>query len=272
MPKLSIITINYNNAPGLRKTIESVVSQTSNDFEYIVIDGGSTDGSLEVIKQYAGKINYWVSEPDSGLYNAMNKGIDRASGEYCLFLNSGDVLCGDDVLKKIMGINCHADIFYGDMMIDHGNHLSLGKSPLKISFQHMMKDTLWHPVSFIKKGLFDKFGLYDENFKFAADYDFFLKTLIVGNVSTQYIPFSVSQFNLDGLSSNAANQEIIAKERKNSQLKYLPEKVLLFYQDYVLLEKEYQKLLNSKIFKLYSKMIQNPLLLRVLKFFGKVFH
>ena len=88
--KLSVITINFNNRDGLRKTIESVVNQTYNDFEYIIIDGGSTDGSVDVIKEYADRIDYWVSEPDKGIYNAMNKGIDVAKGEYCIFMNSGD--------------------------------------------------------------------------------------------------------------------------------------------------------------------------------------
>jgi glycosyltransferase involved in cell wall biosynthesis len=88
--KLSVITINYNNAIGLRKTIESVVNQTFRDYEYIIIDGGSTDGSVDVIKEYADKIDYWVSEPDKGIYNAMNKGVAAAHGEYTNFLNSGD--------------------------------------------------------------------------------------------------------------------------------------------------------------------------------------
>ena len=88
--RLSIITINYNNREGLRKTIESVVNQTYRNFEYIIIDGGSTDGSVEVVKEYADRISYWVSEPDNGIYNAMNKGVLAANGKYIQFLNSGD--------------------------------------------------------------------------------------------------------------------------------------------------------------------------------------
>ena len=99
--KFSIITINYNNCEGLRRTIESVVNQTCHDFEYIIIDGGSTDGSVDVIKQYADQIDYWVSEPDKGIYNAMNKGVAVAKGEYCLFLNSGDSLHNNSALAKV---------------------------------------------------------------------------------------------------------------------------------------------------------------------------
>jgi len=117
-PKLSIITVNLNNAEGLRKTIESVVTQTFTDFEYIIIDGGSTDGSVEIIKLYADKITYWVSEPDKGIYNGMNKGIMVAKGEYCQFLNSGDWLVNENVLKEVFA---DVDIVYGDLKIPNGN-------------------------------------------------------------------------------------------------------------------------------------------------------
>ncbi|MFT4805390.1 MAG: glycosyltransferase involved in cell wall biosynthesis, partial [Psychroserpens sp.] len=100
--KLSIITINFNNAVGLKKTIESVVNQTSNDFEYIVIDGGSNDGSVDVIKEYEAKVSYWVSEVDKGIYHAMNKGILLAKGDYLEFLNSGDILVNETVIQKII--------------------------------------------------------------------------------------------------------------------------------------------------------------------------
>ena len=110
MPKLSIITVNLNNREGLRKTAESVVSQTYKDYEWIVIDGGSTDGSKELIEQYAEHISYWVSEPDKGIYNAMNKGIRQAHGEYFLFLNSGDSLCDDDIVESFCVGNFKEDI------------------------------------------------------------------------------------------------------------------------------------------------------------------
>jgi glycosyltransferase involved in cell wall biosynthesis len=105
MIKLSIITINYNNRDGLEKTIRSVIDQRFTDFEFIVIDGGSTDGSVDNIRKYENKINYWCSEKDAGIYNAQNKGIKKAKGEYCLFLNSGDFLYNEDVLNKIKKIS-----------------------------------------------------------------------------------------------------------------------------------------------------------------------
>ena len=109
--KLSIITINYNNLAGLQKTIESVVSQTFRDFEWIVIDGGSVDGSRELIERYANSFSYWVSEPDKGIYNAMNKGIVVAKGDYLLFLNSGDWLCDEMALERSFSHHPTKDIF-----------------------------------------------------------------------------------------------------------------------------------------------------------------
>ena len=102
MNKISIITVNYNDREGLKKTIESVINQTWQDFEFIIIDGGSTDGSREVIEQYKDKIDYWISEPDKGIYNAMNKGIKAASGEFLLFLNSGDRLIDKNITEKVI--------------------------------------------------------------------------------------------------------------------------------------------------------------------------
>ena len=114
--KLSIITINFNNCEGLQKTIESVVSQSFKDFEWIVIDGGSTDGSRELLEQYADHITYWVSELDKGVYNAMNKGIKVAKGEYVNFMNSGDVYASASILEDVFSTSHTADVLYGYMM------------------------------------------------------------------------------------------------------------------------------------------------------------
>lgn len=117
--RLSIITINYNNSIGLRKTIESVVSQTDNTFEYIIVDGGSSDGSVDIIKQYADKVSQWVSERDGGIYNAMNKGVRMAHGEYIMFLNSGDILYDNNVIGHVLP-KLKADICVGNMASDKG--------------------------------------------------------------------------------------------------------------------------------------------------------
>ena len=194
--KLSIITINLNNATGLQKTIESVVSQTFDDYEYIVIDGGSTDGSVDVIKQYADKITYWVSEPDRGVYHAMNKGIAQAKGEYCLFLNSGDWILQNDGLQYVFDKNPVEDIIYcdaqhGDIIRNYADRLTL------LTF---FESSITHQATFIKKSLFSTFGLYNETYKIVSDWEFFLKTAVYGQCSHKHISFLFVYFDINGIS------------------------------------------------------------------------
>ncbi len=221
MCELSIITVNYNNKAGLEKTINSVVGQTYAGVEYIIIDGGSVDGSVDVIKEHGDKIKYWVSEKDTGIYNAMNKGIERASGKYCLFLNSGDTLYDKDVTKDVMGLKSMADIVYGNLIFEYPNGARRkGVMPSKLTFRHMIQDTLWHPVSFIKRELFTTIGKYDESFPIISDYDFFLKAVLVAGVSTQKVNIVITLFTQDGVSASAANKQKILEERIKVQLKY----------------------------------------------------
>lgn len=233
MPILSIITINYNNAQGLKKTMDSVVNQSFKNFEYIIIDGGSTDNSKQIIEQYQSKVTYWVSEKDKGIYNAMNKGIQQTKGNYLLFLNSGDYLADDNVLDNVFKSNITADIAYGNMLIEHSNGaIEQGYMPDKITFKQMIVDTLWHPVSFIKKSLFDKYGLYNEELKIVSDYDFFFKTIIMNSVSTQHIGLTISVYNLNGLSSLPENKVKEHTERKKVITSYLPSLIVEFIEEY----------------------------------------
>jgi glycosyltransferase involved in cell wall biosynthesis len=236
--KLSVITINRNNATGLDKTIQSIINQSYQDFEYIVIDGNSTDNSVDIIKKYDSKINYWVSEADTGIYNAMNKGIDKANGHYLLFLNSGDYLVNKDVLKSVFEQSHAVDIIYGDMQIDWGNgKITSGKMPDKITFKQMYLDTLWHPVSFIKKILFDKYGLYNEAYKIVADYDFFFNAIIMNNATTYHINMDIAIYNLTGLSSLATNKDLEQAERKKVIESYLPQSIIDFAIDTIVPDK-----------------------------------
>ncbi|MGZ4044548.1 MAG: glycosyltransferase family 2 protein [Bacteroidia bacterium] len=221
--KLSIITINYNNLEGLKKTMESVINQTSMAFEYIVIDGGSTDGSREIIESNTSKIAYWISEKDNGIYDAMNKGIRKAAGEYLLFLNSGDTLFERNTIEKVIPFLNQTEIVYGDMKISENGIISEGFMPAKLTLEHMIRDTLWHPVSFIKAELFTKFGLYETAYKICGDYDFFFKTVIANKVSTRHIKQFISVFDLHGLSSNLENTGIIKQEKNKIQRNYITE-------------------------------------------------
>jgi glycosyltransferase involved in cell wall biosynthesis len=218
MKKLSVITINYNNAEGLKKTVESVLRQTYADFEYIVIDGGSTDGSRAVIEEFSHKITHWVSEKDSGIYNAMNKGITASRGEYLLFLNSGDCLFNEAVLTRVSEQFGEAAIIYGDIITQDKNKTQTYKtSPAHLNARHFMISTLWHPGSFIQRKLFEKYGNYYENYRIASDYEFFVKAIVKYRVSTKHVHLPIAVFDLNGISNNPAYFELMLRERKKIQ-------------------------------------------------------
>ena len=209
MQKLSIITINKNNAAGLEKTMQSVICQTYTDFEYIIIDGASDDESIEKIKKYSDIIQYWVSEPDTGIYNAMNKGIRKAQGDYCLFLNSGDYLVSpetlDNAFKEIS--NNPADIYYSDVMLSDGR---LKQFPDTWTANYLFQAHINHQNSFIKRSLFYEHGFYNENLKIASDWEFFLNELWRYKSTFFHIKTNISIYDRQGISSR--NKEILRME------------------------------------------------------------
>ncbi len=227
MPRLSVITINYNNLTGLMLTVQSVLAQSFKDFEYVVIDGGSTDGSAAYIQEHASQLAYFVSESDSGIYNAQNKGIKAAKGEYLLFLNSGDFLCNSEVLQTVFSYPVETDIVFGNMMINWGEgQVSRGLMPDTINLEHMYRDTLWHPVSFIRKAVFDRLGLYDESYRLVADYEFFFKAIVVHKVSARRIDVDIAEYDTRGASSDPANKKQELEERNRVWKTYLkPEEI-----------------------------------------------
>lgn len=211
-PKLSVITVNYNNADGLKQTILSVLEQACQEYEYIIIDGGSSDGSKQHILDCQERLGYWCSEKDKGIYNAMNKGILKATGEYLLFLNSGDYLQDKDVLAKVIPALSGEDIVYGDILLmDNEGRTSVRTYPEQLDLQYMFNDTIGHPASFIKRNLFAD-TLYSEHFKIVSDWEFFLKKIIKCQASYKHIHLLVSVFGLDGIS--ATNVELCRKERE----------------------------------------------------------
>lgn len=214
MITLSIITINYNNKSGLQKTIDSVINQTTTGFEFIVIDGNSNDGSKNVIEQYKTKLTYSISEPDTGIYQAMNKGIAKAHGEYLLFLNSGDWLYDCNVVETLQAHLCDTDVISGDINLYHEGKWHLIKSQDKISVDYFLAISLYHQATFIKKELFAKSGLYDESFKMCGDYEFFIRTLLKEDATYKHIPVIVSHFITDGMSNDDSYHSINFKERK----------------------------------------------------------
>lgn len=210
---LSIITINYNNLDGLQRTIDSVVGQSFTDYEWIVIDGGSKDGSRELIERYADHFAYWCSEPDKGIYNAMNKGIEKASGDWFLFLNSGDWLYSNDVLNKVFSVPNDADILYGDVMYHwpDGRGLEMERKPDKLSLYFFYTDTLCHQATFYRKNIFNTHK-YDESFRICSDWALYIQLLTEG-YRFQHLPFCISNFAQDGISTHLTAEHLAERER-----------------------------------------------------------
>ena len=228
--KLSIITINYNNVSGLMKTVESIIPHHSEDMEYLLIDGGSTDGSVDVIEKNKDKFSYFVSEADSGIYNAMNKGIRQAKGEYILFINSGDTICPDADIKAIIDLLNGEDIIYFDLEISDsiaGNSY-IKKYPNQPDFKYFVEDTLPHPGSFIRRKLLESYGFYSENFKIVADWAFFMDAICIHKSTYKHINSYFSTFYLDGISSDEKNRQLLFDERNSHIQKAYP----IFYSLY----------------------------------------
>ena len=292
--KLSIITITYNNAEGLRRTIQSVQAQTFRDFEHIIVDGGSTDGSVEIIRQYAdseairlegykarrqeknGKADdtlpnrpiasspnrheiCWISEKDRGVYDAQNKGIRLAHGEYCYFLNAGDTFCADDVLERMFSPNRLLDILYGNEIIVDGNgqRIGIARGVENPSFVDLYNSCMKHQASFIRRSLFDKYGMYDADMRICSDFDWFFRVIAFhDDVTLQYKDVNIAYFENTGLSYHSP--ELCAKERQQILDRYMTKRM---QRDYLLLVKypRLSRVGENKIVKLLLR-IANRLL------------
>lgn len=196
--KLSIITINYNNREGLKKTIDSVVCQTWRDFEWIIIDGGSTDGCKELIEQYQDHLAYWCSEPDKGVYNAMNKGIAQAKGEYLIFMNSGDYFAAANVLEKLFACGYKEDIITGQVLRDNDSQML--RNCDKNLVRQLICDTLSHQGTFIKRRLFDNYS-YREDYFIISDWIAWIDWLIMSNYSFRYVEIVIAIQEMKGISN-----------------------------------------------------------------------
>jgi glycosyltransferase involved in cell wall biosynthesis len=275
--KLSIITINYNNASGLKKTMESVLSQTSCEFEYVVIDGNSTDGSIELIRSFdsfhlhskkdRGERQFtWISESDNGIYHAMNKGIKIAKGEYLQFLNSGDIFTSLDVTERMLSSltstsreSFGAKILYGNMLKELPTRILRdrgfeGRMPTLLDFY---TGTLNHSPAYIRRSLFDTYGLYDETLRIVSDWKWYLQVLIMNNVQVDYIDIDVSIFDMNGISN--ANLELEKQERRQVLSDILPISILTDYESWAYqidqIKRVNRYLLSRKGFWLMERVI-----------------
>lgn len=198
MIKISIITVVYNAADSLEETILSVINQNFDDFEFIIIDGGSTDGTLEIIKKHQDQITLWISEPDNGIYDAMNKGISKAKGDFIYFLGGDDLLYSESVLEKIsIRLNDNKKVYYGNVHFKTRNIIYDGKfNSLKIVTRNIS-----HQSIFYSKHIFKKY-LYDTKYKIFADYELNLKLYGNSFFSFEYIPLTIAIFNDKGISGS----------------------------------------------------------------------
>ena len=235
---LTIITINWNNKDGLEKTMKSVINQNTREFEYVIVDGASQDGSVETIRQYADDKVIWVSEKDNGIYNAMNKGIRMAKGKYVMMLNSGDWLIDNTIVEKLLTslrLKNYPDILYGTTINvwpdgQQVRNVENEDNYTMFSFYH---GTLDHVGTCIKKNLFDQYGMYDESLHICSDWSWFMKVVAFGGVKPIHIDLDTAYFDMTGISeNNGKNRQIIVNERRKVLTANLPIGVLADYDIY----------------------------------------
>lgn len=255
--KVSIITINFNNAVGLEITLKSVISQTVKSYEYIIIDGGSTDSSKNIIEQYLYNISYWVSERDSGIYNAMNKGVAKATGEYLIFLNSGDSFSDPEALQRCYDhIEKHpnADIYYGDIYVVNDIKSAekwLKVHPKSLSLYFFKHNTINHQASLIKSELFREISIYPESYKVASDYWFFLKCFIY-NKTFNHIGCPMVDYDLSGISSS--NYKLYNFEKLSIWNSLIPTCVQEIISECEVYKKERKELTGYRIIRYAMKL------------------
>jgi glycosyltransferase involved in cell wall biosynthesis len=253
VPNLSIITINLNNLVGLQKTMQSVFEQNFSGYEYIIVDGGSTDGSKEYMTQFSDKLSYSVSEKDNGVYDAMNKGIAKARGTFLMFLNSGDFLVNQNVL---MSLNKYvttevSDIFYGNIQItDQAGSVSHLQYPSTLTLAYLNKVTINHQASLIKLSLFKEMGLYDTSFSLAADYAFFLKCFYYGK-HFEHMKEEVVNYQLDGASS--LHEEEYKRQMNEAWNRIIPSYMNKLYRE----NESYEILMDQRILRWAKSLNEN---------------
>lgn len=253
--RLSIITINRNNAAGLRRTMESVFAQTCHDFEYIIIDGASTDGSVDIIREYETLVRSsvrpfaitWTSESDTGIYDGMNRGILKANGKYLLFMNSGDVLANDEVIANWLSHDIHADIVSCNAIFEksryHKEQLII--SPPVAKAQHLILSFLPHQATFIRRQLFEDIHLYDTSFRAISDWLLFIEAILVHHASYQHIHMFVARCETEGLTNRPDSGKLIDEEFQRGLQKVLP----LYYDVFADLRKS--RKINSHPYNQY---------------------
>lgn len=256
MLRFSIITVNLNNSSGLIRTFQSVFGQTYSPIEYIVIDGGSTDGSLEIIKRFENKISYWISETDKGIYHAMNKGIKVATGDIICFLNSGDEYYSNYTLWTVQEYYKYQkpDILFSDFIYNQeANSSELISSDSITNFYELKNKRFGHPSTFYNKQVFEKVGTFDENLSIVSDFEWNIKALKKYSLTFTYLKIPTSIF-FGGGTSTSGNDEKMESEIRITVNRYFTPFELKFY--------------NSKIFQTLYKYSRIRIIMEKRRNFG----
>ncbi|MBK6342156.1 MAG: glycosyltransferase [Flavobacteriales bacterium] len=224
MSTLAIVTVCRNDRAGLERTLTSLNEQSWQGFAHHVVDGASSDGSAELIREQGTRFTTWVSEPDDGVYDAQNKGWRSASAEFVLFLNSGDTLSAPDVLVRALpSLSAAVDIAYGDAYLsDDRGPYATKRHPFPIRSPWLMKEVVAHQSQFIRRSLLERMGGYDTQYRIAADYALFAQAFWQGGLRLVKLPFVVGVFDTRGLSSRTDQVERFAWERKDIQRRFAP--------------------------------------------------
>lgn len=221
--KVSIITACFNSEKTIEDTIRSVAMQTYKNIEYIVVDGASTDETLNIINKYGSVITKLISEPDTGVYNAMNKGIQASTGDLLFFLNADDVFINEHVVQQFaeFALNTQTGLILGNIVaLDRINGRVFHVTQEYVDKFKLINAFLCHPAMFFKKELFDKYGLYNEKYKIVSDYEWYVKYFVKFEGDFAYLNKPVSIFDMSGVSSEEKNKEFHQKERDEVLEKY----------------------------------------------------
>ena len=266
-PLISIITVVYNGEKYLEQTIKSVLNQSYKNIEYLIIDGGSTDGTIPIIKKYESQIDYWVSEPDNGIFDAMNKGITRASGELINLLNADDFLEKDTVqliVDKYLSIEKPCIIYGHASALDDENQVA---AELYSHLKYWRGMTINHQAMFVHREVYDSVGFYNTDYRYAADYDFFIRTF-QNNIPYHFLDHVIVNYRISGQSTG--NPECV-KESNKINKKYFRnslkrQKFLIYNYVWQPLKFSFRALLYRaigaqkarKFMSLYKRWIQKP--------------
>jgi glycosyltransferase involved in cell wall biosynthesis len=217
VPFLSIITVTLNNAASLKRTVESVARNAPKDSEYIVIDGASTDETVPYLSSAGLPVDCWISEPDCGIYDAMNKGIARARGAFCLFLNAGDILLETCDFSHFLDDG--NDVYYSDALLIDGDNRSLIEYPAEVDVNFFVSGMINHQSCIIRKSAFDRYGPYDSTYRICADWLFFLKATHASGGHFAKIPGPICGFSMDGVSTAPGSCAIVEEEHRRGVLR-----------------------------------------------------